>query len=83
MGIKLDDIMTRDWIEFLGLMVDIRLWLGDVMIAEYEEESANNGECGNDYNAFSEHGNCSVEKIVLTRNGLYHLDIYIGEECRK
>ena len=79
MGMKLDDIMARDWVEFLGIRVDIRLWCGNVMVAEYEEESANNGECSNDYNAFSENGNCFVEKTVLTRNGLY-LDIHIREE---
>ena len=80
MDIKVDDIMARDWVEFLGIRVDMRLWFGDVMIAEYEEEFANNGKCENDYNAFSEHGNCVVEKVVLTRNGLYYLDIYIREE---
>lgn len=78
MGMKLDDIMARDWVEFLGLRVDIRLWVGNVMIAEYEEESANIGECGNDYNTLSEMGNCVVEKVVITSNGLYYLDIYIG-----
>lgn len=80
MGIKLDDIMARDWLEFLGLRVDMRLWVGDVMIAEYEEESANIGECGNDYNTFSQHGDCVVEKTVITRNGLYYLDIYIRKD---
>ena len=80
MEIKVDDIMDRDWAEFLGIRVDMRLWCGDLMVAESEEESANNGECGNDYNSFLEYGNCTVEKTVLTRNGLYYLDIYIRKE---
>lgn len=70
MGIKLDDVMARDW-------VDMRLWKDNKLLAEYEEESANIGECGNDYNTFSEHGNCSVDSVVITSNGMYYLDIYI------
>lgn len=77
MGIIVNDILARDWAEFLGLRVDMRLWKGSEMIAEYEEESANIEECGNDYNAFSENGDCIVDKVVITRNGLYYLDIYI------
>lgn len=78
MGIKLDDVMARDWVEFLGLRVDMRLWRGSEMIAEYEEESTNIEECGNDYYSFIKHGNCVVDEIVLTRNGLYYLDIHIS-----
>lgn len=78
MSIKLDDVMARDWVEFLGLRVDMRLWKGNMLLAEYEEESANIGECGNNYNTFSEMGECVVDKVVLRSNGLYYLDIYIG-----
>lgn len=81
MNIKLENITNLDWAEFLGIRVDMRLWSNNVLIAEYEEESANNGECGNDYNTFSEHGDCIVEKTVLKRNGLYYLDIYIRKEA--
>lgn len=80
MGIKLDDVMARDWVEFLGLRVDMRLWKGNKLLAEYEEESANTGECGNDYNTFSAHGDCIVDRVEITSNGLYYLDIYIGKE---
>lgn len=80
MNIKVDDIMARDWVEFLGIRVDIRLWKDDVMVAEYEEESANNEECWDDYYKILKHGNCLVERTVLTRNGLYYLDIYIRKE---
>ena len=80
MNIKLENITNLDWAEFLGIRVDMRLWSSNVLIAEYEEESANNGDCGNDYDAFLEHSNCSVDKTVLTRNGLYYLDIYIRKE---
>lgn len=52
----------------------MRLWVGNLMIAEYEEESANIGECGNDYNTFSQHEDCVVEKTVLTSDGLYYLE---------
>ena len=80
MGMKLDDIMARDWIEFLGIRVDMRLWKGNKLLAEYEEESASFGECGNDYDAFPKHGDCVVDKVEIKRNGLYYIDIYIGEE---
>ncbi|MCI7503934.1 MAG: hypothetical protein MSA76_09850 [Clostridium sp.] len=74
MGMKLSDIFELEFEETWNARVNYTVYQNKTPIAEYEKEQGDNTMLSHKIDDFA---NETVERIVVTRNGVYQVDIYL------
>lgn len=74
MGMKLSDIFELKFEEAWNARVNYTVYQNKTPIAEYEKEQGDNTMLSHKIDDFA---NETVEHIVVTRNGVYQVDIYL------
>ena len=74
MGMKLSDVFELELEETWNARVNYTVYQNKTPIAEYEEEQGDNTMLSHKIDDFA---NETVERIVITRNGAYQVDIYL------
>lgn len=74
MGMKLSDVFELEFEETWNARVNYTVYQNKTPIAEYEKEQGDNTMLSHKIDDFA---NETVERIVVTRNGVYQVDIYL------
>ncbi len=74
MGMKLSDIFELEFEETWNARVNYTVYQNKTPIAEYEKEQGDNTMLPHKIDDFA---NETVERIVVTRNGVHQVDIYL------
>lgn len=74
MGMKLSDVFELELEETWNARVNYTVYQNKTPIAEYEKEQGDNTMLSHKIDDFA---NETVERIVVTRNGVYQVDIYL------
>lgn len=74
MGMKLSDVFELELEETWNARVNYTVYQNKTPIAEYEKEQGDNTMLSHKIDDFA---NETAERIVVTRNGVYQVDIYL------
>ena len=74
MGMKLSDIFELEFEKIWNARVNYTVYQNKTPVAEYEKEQGDNTMLSHKIADFA---NETVEHIVVTRNGVYQVDIYL------
>ena len=74
MGMKLSDVFELEFEKIWNARVNYTVYQNKTPVAEYEKEQGDNTMLSHKIDDFA---NETVERIVVTRNGVYQVDIYL------